>query len=89
MAEGGAAELFAAGEDALGCPPRDPAALALAIRRLVDDPGLRGRLGRSARASAEARFDRGTGFADVPGASVYDRPSPAVAPPPPEPAAAR
>jgi glycosyltransferase involved in cell wall biosynthesis len=34
--------------------PNDPAELAAAIRRLVDDPGLRARLGREARAHAEA-----------------------------------
>ena len=83
MKEGGAAELFHDGEDALGCPPRDPAALALAIRRLIDDPGLRERLGRAARGPPTARFDRGR-LAD-PWASVYDRASPAAA----EPAAAR
>jgi glycosyltransferase involved in cell wall biosynthesis len=77
MAEGGAAELFADGEDALGCPPRDPASLADAIRRLIGDAGLRDRLGRAARASAEARFDRRR-LADS-WASVYDRASPAAA----------
>ena len=55
---GGAAELFADGVDALGCPPSDPDCLAGAIVRLVDDPGLRRRLGEAGRASAVARFDR-------------------------------
>ena len=87
MAEGGAAELFADGEDALGCPPRDPAALAAAMRRLIDDPGLRARLGQAGRASAEARFDRAR-LADA-WASVYDRTSPAAAEPAAVPAAAR
>jgi glycosyltransferase involved in cell wall biosynthesis len=79
MAEGGAAELFVDGEDALGCPPRDPAALAAAMHRLIEDSGLRDRLGRAARASAEARFDR-TRLADA-WTSVYDRTSPAAAEP--------
>jgi glycosyltransferase involved in cell wall biosynthesis len=89
MAEGGAAELFEDGEDALGCPPRDPAALAAALLRLIEDRDLRGRLGRAARASAEARFDR-TRLAAA-WASVYDRPSAAgvAAPVPPDPAVAR
>jgi glycosyltransferase involved in cell wall biosynthesis len=86
MAEGGAAELFADGEDALGCPPRDPAALASALTRLVVDAGLRERLGRAGRASAEARFDR-TRLADA-WASVYDRRSPAAAPSAPGPSPA-
>jgi glycosyltransferase involved in cell wall biosynthesis len=79
MNEGGAAELFVDGEDALGCPPRDPAALALAMGRLVGDAGLRGRLGRAGREAAVARFDRRR-LAD-PWASVYDRASPAAAVP--------
>jgi glycosyltransferase involved in cell wall biosynthesis len=89
MAEGGAAELFADGEDALGCPPRDPAALAAAMRRLIEGRGLRDRLGRAARASAESRFDR-TRLAAA-WAAVYDRPSPAgvAAPVPPDPAVVR
>jgi glycosyltransferase involved in cell wall biosynthesis len=86
MNEGGAAELFVDGEDALGCPPRDPAALAAAIGRLVADAGLRDRLGRAGRASAEARFDR-TRLAGA-WSSVYDRPTPAAAAGP-VPAAAR
>jgi glycosyltransferase involved in cell wall biosynthesis len=77
MDEGGAAELFNDGEDALGCPPRDPAALALAMGRLIDDAGLRARLGRAGREAAVARFDRAR-LAD-PWASVYDQASPAAA----------
>jgi glycosyltransferase involved in cell wall biosynthesis len=89
MAEGGAAELFIDGRDALGCPPRDPAALAAAMRRLIEDRDLRDRLGRAARASAESRFDRAR-LADA-WASVYDRPSAAgvAAPVPPDPAVVR
>ena len=89
MAEGGAAELFEDGEDALGCPPRDPASLAAAMRRLIEDRGLRDRLGRAGRASAGSRFDR-TRLAAA-WASVYDRPAPAgaAAPVSPDPAVAR
>jgi glycosyltransferase involved in cell wall biosynthesis len=56
--DGGAAELFEDGVTALGCPPRDPDALARAVARLVDDPGLRRSLGHAGRAAARARFDR-------------------------------
>lgn len=55
---GGAAELAIAGTDALMHDPADAAALAACIRRLVDDPSLRTRLGTSARQTAERAFDR-------------------------------
>jgi glycosyltransferase involved in cell wall biosynthesis len=58
MSDGGAAELFQDEVDALGGLPGDPADLARAITRLVDDPALRERLGTAGRASALARFDR-------------------------------
>jgi glycosyltransferase involved in cell wall biosynthesis len=41
------------GENGLLVPPGDPAALAAALRRLVDDPGLAERCGRAARVSIE------------------------------------
>lgn len=56
--DGGAAELFEDGVSALGCPPADPRSLALALSRLIADPGLRARLGAGGRANAAARFDR-------------------------------
>ena len=56
-AAGGAVELFTDGIDALGFPPGDTRQLAVAIRRLVEDPALRARLGEAARRTAEARFD--------------------------------
>jgi glycosyltransferase involved in cell wall biosynthesis len=56
-AAGGAAELFTDGHDALGVPPGDEAALATAVRRLVEDDGLRARLGANAQATAASRFD--------------------------------
>ena len=39
-------------------PQRSPEALAESLRRLIDDEELRVRLGRAARAAAEAKFDR-------------------------------
>lgn len=38
-------------------PPRDPAALAAAMARFIDEPGLAIRMGSSSRAMAEQRFD--------------------------------
>lgn len=54
---GGAAELVQPDVDALTHPPGDEEALALAIRRLVEDEALRSRLGGAARVTAEHRFD--------------------------------
>jgi glycosyltransferase involved in cell wall biosynthesis len=55
--DGGAAELFVDGETALGCPPNDPASLAMAIDRLIEDHSLRQRLGENARKAVMDRFD--------------------------------
>jgi len=55
---GGAGEIAREGIDALGVPPGDAAALAAAIRRLVEDTTLRARLGAEGRARAERDFDR-------------------------------
>jgi glycosyltransferase involved in cell wall biosynthesis len=43
-------ELFEPGTHCLACAPGDPAALAAAVGRLLDDPALAARLGRAARA---------------------------------------
>ncbi len=57
-------ELVVDGENGLLVPPRDVAALAAALHRLLGDPGLRVRLGAAARRrvvahfSTEARLDR-------------------------------
>jgi len=47
------------GVDGFLVPPRDPAALADAVGRLVGDPVLRARMGASARQRAHQHFDRG------------------------------
>lgn len=53
---GGAAELFTDGEDAVGVPPGDAAALADTIAKLATDPPLRRALGDNARRTAVERF---------------------------------
>lgn len=53
---GGIPELIQDGEDGLLVPAGDPEALTAALRRLLDDPALRTRLGRRAREVAHARF---------------------------------
>ena len=50
-------ELIDDGVSGLLVAPRDVDGLADALARLLDDDGLRRRLGRAARAAAEARFD--------------------------------
>ncbi|MBV8777527.1 MAG: glycosyltransferase family 4 protein [Alphaproteobacteria bacterium] len=53
----GCREVVAPDETGLLVPERNPAALAAAIRRLVEEPALRRRLGAAARAKAVAEFD--------------------------------
>jgi len=53
---GGAAELFTDGDDALAHAPGDSAALARQIERLSLDEGLRSRLGKAGRATAERHY---------------------------------
>ena len=57
-AAGGAAELLALGDGALGFPPGHAAALSDRIAQLALDPELRRELGLKARRTAEAYFDR-------------------------------
>jgi glycosyltransferase involved in cell wall biosynthesis len=54
----GCREIAVDGEHGLLVPPADPAALTAAVRRLVDDPDLRFRLGRAAREKALREFDQ-------------------------------
>ena len=44
------------GETGLLVPPDDPGALAVAIGRLMDDPGLRARLGAAGRQRVVSRY---------------------------------
>jgi glycosyltransferase involved in cell wall biosynthesis len=53
---GGTAEVVVDGETGALVPPRDPRALAAAIRPLLDDPALAKRLGAAGRARVEQRF---------------------------------
>ena len=57
-AVGGTPELLREGENGLLVPNEDDAALTSALRRLLDDPSLRERLGRTAREDALARFSQ-------------------------------
>ncbi|HSN74728.1 MAG TPA: glycosyltransferase, partial [Anaerolineae bacterium] len=52
-AVGGVPEMVHDGGDALLAPPDDPAALALAIMRLLREPGLAERLSQAAIANAQ------------------------------------
>ena len=56
---GGPAEIIDDGETDLLVAPGDPAALADALARVLDDGALRARLGRAAAERARARFDVG------------------------------
>lgn len=53
---GGAAEIISDGVDGLLTPAGDPAALAAAIERLLDDPAERQRLGQAGRRTVAQRY---------------------------------
>ena len=55
-AVGGVPDVVADGKTGLLVPPGDHEALARAIRRLLEDPGMRKRMGGAARAHVRARF---------------------------------
>jgi glycosyltransferase involved in cell wall biosynthesis len=54
---GGVLELIDCGRTGLAVPPRDPAALADAIARLLDRPALRAEMGAAAAAAARRQLD--------------------------------
>lgn len=54
---GGIPEMVRHGEAALLVPPQDPAALATAVSRLLDNPRQAAAMGRSGRRLAASRFD--------------------------------
>jgi glycosyltransferase involved in cell wall biosynthesis len=56
---GGIPDVVRHGETGLLVPERDPAALAGAVARVLDDPALAARLAAAARASVEAEFSPG------------------------------
>jgi glycosyltransferase involved in cell wall biosynthesis len=55
-AVGGNSDAVVDGESGILVPPRDPRALAVALKRLAGDPALRRRLGEAARTRVEQRF---------------------------------
>jgi glycosyltransferase involved in cell wall biosynthesis len=57
MRAGGAAELFTDGVDAVGAGPGSVDEMAAAIERLLDDEGLRRRLGENGQRTVRERFD--------------------------------
>jgi rhamnosyl/mannosyltransferase len=59
------------GVTGLVVPPRDPTALALAVRRLLDDPALQTRMGEAGRRRVLAEFTVERMSARV--REVYDR----------------
>jgi glycosyltransferase involved in cell wall biosynthesis len=56
-AVGGVPDVVGNGESGILVPPRDAAALAVAIRRVTEDAALRRRLGDEAARTVRARFD--------------------------------
>jgi colanic acid/amylovoran biosynthesis glycosyltransferase len=54
---GGTPDMIADGEDGFLCPQEDVEAIAGRLRQLAGDPGLRRRIGASARVTAERKFD--------------------------------
>jgi len=52
----GCREAVVDGQTGLLVPPRNPAALAAALRRLIEDPALRAKMGAAARLRAEQNF---------------------------------
>ena len=61
----GCRDAIQAGETGLLVPARDVEKLAVALKRLIDDPGLRVRMGRQGRRLAEKRFSAARVTADT------------------------
>jgi glycosyltransferase involved in cell wall biosynthesis len=68
---GGIPEMVVDGETGLLVPPRDPSALATALRALIDHPGMRERMGAAARHRAESMFSVSRHATRV--QEIYDR----------------
>ena len=78
---GGPVEIVVDGQTGLLVPPNDPAAMGEAIRRLLDDPVLRQRLGEAGRRRFEERFTASRMAAAT--VSVYRRATDGATPVPP------
>jgi glycosyltransferase involved in cell wall biosynthesis len=70
-AVGGSVEQVAEGQTGLLVPPADPAALAAAIARLMDDPSLRRRMADAGPARIREHFDLGQMVSRL--VAVYER----------------
>jgi len=70
-AVGGVGDAIDDGDNGLLVPAGDVGALAAALRRLVQDPALRERLGRAARRTIEAQFTLSRRVAAE--EAIYDR----------------
>jgi D-inositol-3-phosphate glycosyltransferase len=77
-AVGGLLDTVVDGVTGLLVPPRDPAALAAALRTLASDPGRRQRMGRAGAHRARARYDWATVAART--LAVYEQLVAAAAP---------
>jgi glycosyltransferase involved in cell wall biosynthesis len=73
---GGARELFTPGHEGLRHAPGRADSLAGCMTALARDAGMRARLGRAGRATAEKRFDRARLASDL--LPVYDEAAAAV-----------
>jgi glycosyltransferase involved in cell wall biosynthesis len=61
----GVVDIVVDGVTGLFVPPGDPGTLAAALGRLLEDPGLRSRLGRAGRQRVLSHFDRPAGIAKL------------------------